>query len=411
MSAPAGAGAAFCASAGPKTALTKIFSLFFKKGLHFSRMCCIMTKHLRSEYIAGWSSSVARRAHNPKVVGSNPAPATNGNINFDLLLSKLMFLFILRQGGNRMIASKLKLGDEVRVIAPARNLTEVRQDVHHHAVNFWKEKGFHLTFSKNSREVGKYHSSSIASRVEDIHEAFCDPNVKMIITCLGGFNSNQLLRHLDYELIRKHPKILCGYSDITALHNAIYSKTGLVTYHGPHYGTFTFDREAEYTQKTFFECVMSEEPIVVTPSETATKYYIIQEGMCEGTIIGGNLCTLNLLQGTPYMPDIRNKVLFLEDDNIMGDYFCYEFDRNLESLLQVEGAETIKGIVFARFEDSCGLNAEAIRDIIQDKVPKDIPVVFGVDFGHVYPMITFPIGGTVRILANHKIAKLVILTH
>ncbi|MFR8067576.1 MAG: S66 peptidase family protein [Acutalibacter sp.] len=310
-----------------------------------------------------------------------------------------------------MIASKLKLGDEVRVIAPARNLTEVRQDVHHHAVDFWKEKGFHLTFSKNSREVGKYHSSSIASRVEDIHEAFCDPNVKLIITCLGGFNSNQLLRHLDYELIGKHPKILCGYSDITALHNAIYSKTGLVTYHGPHYGTFTFDRESKYTQKTFFECIMNEEPIVVAPSETAAKYYTIQEGMCEGTIIGGNLCTLNLLQGTPYMPDIRNKVLFLEDDNIMGDYFCYEFDRNLESLLQVEGAETIKGIVFGRFEDSCGLNAEVIKDIIQDKIAKNIPVIFGVDFGHVYPMITFPIGGTVRILANHETAEMIILTH
>ncbi|MDE6709075.1 MAG: LD-carboxypeptidase, partial [Oscillospiraceae bacterium] len=120
-----------------------------------------------------------------------------------------------------MIASKLKLGDEVRVIAPSRNLTEVRQDVHHHAVDFWSKEGFDLTFSKNCREVGKFHSSSIASRVEDIHEAFCDPNVKMIITCLGGCNANQLLRHLNYDLIAKHPKILCGFSDITALLNAI----------------------------------------------------------------------------------------------------------------------------------------------------------------------------------------------
>lgn len=151
-----------------------------------------------------------------------------------------------------MIASKLKLGDEVRVIAPSRNLTEVRQDVHHHAIDFWKREGFNLTFSKNSREVGKFRSSSIASRVEDIHEAFCDPNVKMVITCLGGFNANQLLRHLDYDLIAKHPKILCGFSDITALHNAIYAQTGLVTYHGPHYCTFAFDREAEYTRKAFF---------------------------------------------------------------------------------------------------------------------------------------------------------------
>ena len=111
------------------------------------------------------------------------------------------------------------------------------------------------------------------------------------------------------------------------------------------------------------------------------------------------------------MPDVRNKVLFLEDDNIMGDYFCYEFDRNLESLLQVEGADTIKGIVFGRFDDSCGLNADTIKAIIQDKVPSHIPVVFGADFGHVFPMITFPIGGSVRIQANQHKADISILTH
>ena len=310
-----------------------------------------------------------------------------------------------------MIANKLKLGDEIRVIAPSRNLTEVRDVVHHHAVDFWRKEGFHLTFSKNSWEKGKFHSSSIASRVEDIHEAFRDPNVKMIISCLGGFNANQLLRYLDYDLIAKNPKILCGYSDITALHNAIYAKTGLVTYHGPHFSTFGFDREPEYTRQAFENCVIKDEPVTVVPSEAAVKYYPVQEGFCEGTIIGGNLCTLNLLQGTPYMPDIRDKVLFLEDDNIMGEYFCYEFDRNLESLLQVEGADTIKGIIFGRFDDSCGLTADTIADIIRNKVPSHIPVVFGADFGHVFPMITFPIGGSVRIRANQDKVEIVIVAH
>lgn len=310
-----------------------------------------------------------------------------------------------------MIANKLKRGDEVRVIAPSRNLTEVRQDVYHHAVVFWEREGFRLTFSRNSREVDKFHSSSIVSRVADIHEAFCDPNVKMIITCLGGFNANQLLRHLDYDLIAKHPKILCGFSDVTALTNAIYARTGLVTYHGPHFSTFGFDREAEFTRNTFFDCVMKDMPITVAPSDTAEKYYTIQEGTCEGTIIGGNLCTLNLLQGTPYMPDIRDKVLFLEDDNIMGPYFCFEFDRNLESLLQTAGADTIKGVVFGRFDDSCGLTVEMITEIIRDKIPADIPVIFGVDFGHVFPMITFPIGGTVRLSAAKDGAELQIVTH
>lgn len=310
-----------------------------------------------------------------------------------------------------MIASKLKTGDEIRVIAPSRNLTEVRQDVYHHAVDFWKREGFNLSFSKNSREVDKFHSSSIALRVEDIHEAFCDPNVKMIITCLGGFNANQVLRYLDHDLIAGHPKLFCGFSDITALSNAIYAKTGLVTYHGPHFSTFGFDREVDYTRKTFFDCIMTDESFNVTPSNEASTYYAIQEGACEGTIIGGNLCTLNLLQGTPYMPDIRNKVLFLEDDNIMGPYFRYEFDRNLESLLQTEGADQIRGIVLGRFDESCGMNAESIAEIIKDKVPTSIPVIFGVDFGHVFPMITFPIGGRVKISANQDGVALQIVSH
>ncbi len=310
-----------------------------------------------------------------------------------------------------MIANKLRPGDEVRVIAPSRNLTEVRQDVHHHAVDFWAKEGFRLTFSRNCREIDKFHSSSITSRVDDIHEAFLDPNVKMVITCLGGFNTNQLLRRLDYNLIAENPKILCGFSDITALLNAIYAKTGLVTYYGPHYGSFVFDKEAGYTRKAFFDCVMEDAPISLVPSATAVAYHTIQEGACEGTIIGGNLCTLNLLQGTPYMPDIRDKVLFLEDDNIMGDYFCYEFDRNLESLLQIDGADTVKGIVFGRFGDSCGLSTDTIADIIRDKVPTDIPIIFGADFGHVFPMITFPIGGTVRISANCDSVDIQIISH
>lgn len=309
-----------------------------------------------------------------------------------------------------MIANKLNPGDEIRVIAPSRNLTEVWNVAHHHAVNFWQSEGFRLTFSKHSSETNQFHSSSISSRVEDLHEAFSDPNVKMVITCLGGFNANQLLRHLDYELIANNPKILCGYSDITALLNAIYAKTGLVTYHGPHFSTFGFDTETDYTRQAFMDCLLKDGPVTVVPSKAAT-YHTIQEGACEGTIIGGNLCTLNLLQGTPYMPDVRNNVLFLEDDNIMGDYFCYEFDRNLESLLQVEGADTIKGIVLGRFDDSCGLHADTIKAIIQDKVPSHIPVVFGADFGHVFPMITFPIGGSVRIQANQHKAEISILTH
>ena len=310
-----------------------------------------------------------------------------------------------------MIPNKLKYGDEIRVIAPSSCLSIVRKDIYDKALVYLESQGFNITFSKNSREVNEFSSSDIKSRVEDIHEAFSDKNVKMIITCIGGFNVNQILPYLDYELIKENPKILCGYSDITALLHAIYAKTGLVTYHGPHFSTFGFDLEAEYTQACFYDCVMKDDVVPVLPSKSAKEYYVIQEGVCEGEIIGGNLCTLNLLQGTPYMPDLKDKVLFIEDDNIMGDYFVYEFDRNLQSLLQVCGAESVKGIVFGRFEECCKLDQEVIKKIIKDKIASNIPVVFGVDFGHVFPMITYPIGGKVRIEAKGDEVDIRILNH
>lgn len=299
-----------------------------------------------------------------------------------------------------MLAQKLQKGDEIRVIAPSRSLSYVWEEIFNKALRCLEQHGFYVTFSKHSREKDDWNSSSIQSRVEDIHEAFLDDNVKAILTAIGGFNVNQILAHIDYEIIRQHPKIICGYSDITALLSAVYAKTGLITYHGAHFSTFGFDVEAEYTQKAFFDCVMKQEKLLIKPSQAAKQYTVIQQGVCEGTIIGGNLCTLNLLQGTQFMPQADEIVLFVEDDNIMGDYFIYEFDRNFQSLLQAYGTDKIKGVVFGRFDDSCKMSSDVAKRIIADKLPKDIPVIFGVDFGHVFPMITFPIGGRVRMEAN-----------
>lgn len=310
-----------------------------------------------------------------------------------------------------MIAEKLKRGDEIRVIAPSASLSVVFPEKYELALSYLESQGFKVTFSKNSRELDDFKSSSVQSRVADLHEAFADRNVKAVLSCLGGFNVNQILPYIDYDLIRANPKILCGYSDITALLHAIYVKTGLMTYHGPHFSTFGFTEAAQYTQQSFFDCVMQDAPISVLPSESAGKYHVLQDGACEGEIIGGNLCTLNLLQGTPYMPPLQDNVLFLEDDNITGDYFVCEFDRNLQSLLQVSGAETIKGIVFGRFDDSCKLDADIMQNIIKDKIPPEIPVIFGADFGHVFPMMTFPIGGRVKITAQGESVEMQIAVH
>ena len=310
-----------------------------------------------------------------------------------------------------MIPPKLKKGDEIRIIAPSGSLTRVRTDVLERSLAYLDENGFRVTYSTNCREMDSFSSSSVESRAADLHEAFAAPDVKAVMACIGGFNVNQILPYIDYDLIRANPKILCGYSDITALLNAVYARTGLVTYHAPHLAALGFLREREYTHKYLTACLMNEDPISVTPSETAGSYTVLQEGTCEGEIAGGNLCTLNLLQGTPYMPDLRDKVLFIEDDNIMGDYFPYEFDRNLQSLLQVSGAESVRGIVFGRFDESCRLTEDTIRAIVKGKVPAGIPVVFGTDFGHVFPMISFPVGGRVKLSANGEGIDLRITEH
>ena len=310
-----------------------------------------------------------------------------------------------------MIPPKLKKGDEIRIIAPSGSLTRVRTDVLERSLAYLDENGFRVTYSTNCREMDSFSSSSVETRAADLHEAFADPDVKAVMACIGGFNVNQILPYIDYDLIRANPKILCGYSDITALLNAVYARTGLVTYHAPHLAALGFLREREYTHKYLTACLMNEDPISVTPSETAGSYTVLQEGTCEGEIVGGNLCTLNLLQGTPYMPDLRDKVLFIEDDNIMGDYFPYEFDRNLQSLLQVSGAESVRGIVFGRFDESCRLTEDTIRAIVKGKVPAGIPVVFGTDFGHVFPMISFPVGGRVKLSANGEGIDLRITDH
>ena len=138
-----------------------------------------------------------------------------------------------------IIPNKIKTGDEVRVIAPSRSLALIAKEHIEIAIRRFNEMGLKVSFGRHVNECDQYfNSSSIESRVHDLHDAFSDPNVKVIMTIIGGFNCNQLLKYIDYDLISNNPKILCGYSDITALQNAIYAKTGVVTYSGPHFSTF-----------------------------------------------------------------------------------------------------------------------------------------------------------------------------
>lgn len=328
-----------------------------------------------------------------------------------------------------MIPEKLKSGDEIRIIAPSSSFGIISKENRDLAVKKIEELGLKISYSKNIEEVDEFDSSSIESRVSDLHDAFRDENVKAILVAIGGFNVNQILKYLDYDLIKNNPKILCGFSDITALSNAIYKKTGLITYSGPNFANFSMKKGNGYIIEYFKKCFFEGESYEIKASKewSDDKWHldqenrnfikndgaiIINQGKAEGKIIGGNLCTLNLLQGTGFMPDLKDSILFLEDDNIVGELFFKEFDRNFQSLIQQEGFSGVRGIVLGRFQRSANMENENITKLIKSKRElKDIPVVANLDFGHTTPIITFPIGGAVRILADKDKISLEILEH
>jgi len=322
-----------------------------------------------------------------------------------------------------MIAPKLQSGDEIRIISPANSLSIVAQDQQELAVRRLEQWGLKVSFSANANETDEMQSSSVESRIADLHDAFADPNVKGILTSIGGFNSNQLLRHIDYDLIAANPKRLCGFSDITAIGSAIYAKTGLVTYSGPSFSSFGMFLGCEYTMDYFVKIMLESAPVTVLPSETwsGDAWYrdqhnrefipnagpiIINEGSAEGTIIGGNLCTLNLLQGTEYMPSLEGTVVFVEDDSMSIPEM---FDRDLMSLIHQPGFEHVQALIIGRFQKESQMTPALLEKIIRDKRElQHMPVIADVDFGHTTPMFTFPIGGRAAIDARNPSFRLVI---
>lgn len=318
-----------------------------------------------------------------------------------------------------MIPNKLKIGDEVRIIAPSRSMKILSQDTINFAKDRIEDLGLKVTFGKNVNECDEYYNcASIENRIEDFHDAFRDKNVKAILTVIGGYNCNQMLSYIDYELVKNNPKIFCGFSDITALSNAIYAKTGLVTYSGVHFSSFGMKKGFEYSQEYFKKIFFEDEIIDIKSSKQWSNdswyknqedrnfiknegMFVINNGSAKGEIIGGNLCTLNLLQGTEYMPSLENKIIFLEDDALTGNELLVNFDRDLQSLIHLPNFNKIKGIVLGRAEIESDMTKEKWTQLIKSKKElENIPVIANCDFGHTTPIFTFPIGGQIQLNAD-----------
>ena len=312
------------------------------------------------------------------------------------------------------------------VIAPSDSLGLISKETRLIANQKFSEMGLSLVFGKNVEELDNFDSSSIESRVSDLHEAFSDKSTKGILTAAGGFNCNQLLCYLDWKLIKNNPKIFIGYSDTTALQNAIYAKTGLVTYSGPPYASFGQKLYFDYTLEHFKKCILNNEDVNILPSESWSddRWHLDQEnrkiiknngwlmintGEARGKILGANICTFNLLQGTEYCPDISDSILFLEDDS---ESKIFNFDRDLQSIIHLPNFDKVRGIVIGRFQNNSKIKTEQLIKVVKlKKELNNIPVLANVDFGHTDPMITFPIGGEAKLIVSDKKSVLKIIKH
>lgn len=311
-----------------------------------------------------------------------------------------------------MQTSHLKEGDEVRVIAPSSSLGIISKEVQEIANERFVDLGLRLTFGEHVSELDDFGSSSIESRLEDLHAAYTDSSVAAVLCVIGGFNSNQLLPFIDWKVIQNNPKPLIGYSDITVLLNVIYAKTGVAGYLGPAYSTFGQKKYFDYTLENFKKCLLQEDAFSLEPSPEWTDDLwfmdqenripihndgpmVVNQGEAKGILVGGNISSLALLFGTEYMPDFTDKILCLEDDE---DTNYKQFDRLFESLLQQPGADSIKGILMGRFQKGSEITNEQIQRMFAVRPRfQDIPVIANLDFGHTSPLATLPIGRRVSI--------------
>ena len=298
----------------------------------------------------------------------------------------------------------LKKGGHIRVVSPSLSIQAIGGfDANVSAKEKLEELGFNVSFSSNYFEHDLFDSASITSRVEDLHEAFADPSVDAILATIGGFNCNELLPYLDYDLIAQNPKIFCGYSDTTALLNAIYAKTGMQTYMGPSYSSFKMKEGQEYQSQSWLKAVTQDDYDLVPSKEWSsdpwydptqprhfmpTEWKVYNAGKASSTIIGGNLSTFSLLRGTPYAPQAENYILFVEEAE---GYPPEHFLRELAALLQAYPSP--QAVIIGRFPKECEMTEEILLAIL-DKHPllKNIPVLYDVDFAHTQPLFTITIG-------------------
>ena len=295
-----------------------------------------------------------------------------------------------------VIPNKLKIGDTIGVIAPSGPIIGIKIEELERARKILERDGFKVKYSKNLFLNTNGYTANAKEKAEDINEMFADKDVKMIWCAKGGASSNTTFEYIDYGIIKRNPKIICGYSDITSLTNMITYKTGLITFNGTNFKTIATD-ETDYSYKEAMKRFVDGS---LELGKTNEEYKILQKGVIEGELIGGNLNLTSGLIAGKYKIDFTDKLLFIEE---LG----YETDpemvsRYLYYMKQNGIFNKIKGLWIGNYEHDSKVTLEKVVEDVLEKEYK-FPIIKSNNFGHIETKTVIPIGIKARIDTNKKI--------
>ena len=291
---------------------------------------------------------------------------------------------------------RLKKGDTIGVVAPAGppDSEKLMQ-----AIPFFEKMGLRVELGKNIKEVRGYLAGTDEQRLEDFHAMIADKKVKAIIFARGGYGTGRLVDQIDYDLIKRNPKIIWGYSDITYFHTAIRQKTDLITFHGPMLASdIAKDEFDEFTAQLFQQLF---EPTHLSYCERITPLKEYAPGIAQGQLVGGNLSLLVSTLGTPYEIDTKDKIVLLED---IGEE-PYRIDSMLNQLKLAGKLSDAAGIIIGDFAEAkstlkLSLTMEQVfKDYFMDFIG---PVISGFKIGHCLPNFSVPLGSTAKLSTKDK---------
>lgn len=325
---------------------------------------------------------------------------------------------------------KLKKGDTIGFVAPSSGLAKTFEYRVKRAIKWFEKQGFKVKLGKHFWKEG-YIAGEPEERAEDLNEMIRDPDVKAIISLIGGDHSIQLVDLIDYKSFRKNPKIFSGFSDITVLHLAFYKKAKVITFYGPMVLTQfgEYPEPHEYTVKYFFKAVIDGyigkiEPSAYTDQfldwaiykETPrtewkeNSFLWLREGEAKGKLLGGCLPSILRLAGTDYFPNFRNSILFIEtpEGNKPGEpYELEKVDADISQLKAIGIFEEIKGLIVGipyRYTEE--MKKEFYELILKRLKEYDFPILANVNFGHTDPIITIPYGVKARINSEENLFEI-----